>query len=138
MEAVAEATPLIASSSNQVCNGDALALLKPCYRTTGRYDKEQTLPLVLLEARWLAPFEHAASSCQSFDNTFLAVAIHCKEGIVRLTESLLFQIQVSEQNSLVVKENHITIFSSFLTHFPTYSHAFLVHASNWFTHLQPT
>ena len=41
---------------------------------------------------------------------------HCKEGIVRLIESLLFQIEVSEQNSLVtaVKENHITIFSAFL------------------------
>ena len=47
---------------------------------------------------------------------------------------------MSEQNSLVVKENHITIFSSFLTRFPTHSRAFLVincvHASNWFTHLQ--
>ena len=35
-------------------NGDVLALLERCYRTTDRYDKEQTSPLALLEARWLA------------------------------------------------------------------------------------
>ena len=55
MEAVAEATPLIASSSNLVCNGDILALLERCYQTTDRYDKEQISPLASLEARWLAP-----------------------------------------------------------------------------------
>ena len=57
---IAEATPLTANScsgSSQVCNGDVLALLKHCYRTIDRYmyDKEQTLPLILLEAQWLAP-----------------------------------------------------------------------------------
>ena len=36
-------------------NGDVLALVERCYRTTDRYDKEQTSLLVLLEARWLAP-----------------------------------------------------------------------------------
>ena len=54
----AEATPLTASScsgSDKVCNGDILTLLECRYRTIDRYDKEQTLPLVLLEARWLAP-----------------------------------------------------------------------------------
>ena len=56
MEAVAEATPLIATSgSNFVCNGDVLALLERFYRTTDRYDKQQTSPLASLEARWLAP-----------------------------------------------------------------------------------
>ena len=57
MEAVAEATSLTASSSNLVtlCNGDVLALLERCYRTTDRYDKEQTSPLASFEARWLAP-----------------------------------------------------------------------------------
>ena len=49
MEAVAKATPLIAS------NGDVLALLKCCYRITDRYDKEQTLPLTSFEAWWLVP-----------------------------------------------------------------------------------
>ena len=50
MEAVAEATPLIAS---KVCNGDVLALLtlERCYQTTDRYDEEQTSPLASLEAR---------------------------------------------------------------------------------------
>ena len=52
MEAVAEATPFIA---NLVCNGDVLALLERCYRTTDRYNKEQTLPLASLEARSLVP-----------------------------------------------------------------------------------
>ena len=51
MEAVAEATPFIASSSNLVCNGDVLALLERCYWTTDRYDKEETSPLASLEAR---------------------------------------------------------------------------------------
>ena len=49
------ATPLIASSSNNVCNGDVLALLERCYQTTDRYDKEQTSPLASLEAQWLVP-----------------------------------------------------------------------------------
>ena len=32
-----------------------LSALKRHYRTINRYDKEQTLPLTSLEARWLAP-----------------------------------------------------------------------------------
>ena len=55
---IAEATPLTAGScsgSNQVCNGDVLALLECCYWTIDRYDKEQTSPLTSLEAWWLAP-----------------------------------------------------------------------------------
>ena len=46
MEAVAEATPLIASSCSGSNNGNILALLERCYRNTDRYDKE---------AQWLAP-----------------------------------------------------------------------------------
>ena len=41
IEAVAEATPLIASNCSGSYNGDVLALLERCYRTTDRYDKEQ-------------------------------------------------------------------------------------------------
>ena len=62
-------------SQQAVCNGDVLALLERCYRTTDRYDKEQTSPLASLEARWLAPFERVALSRQSFDNASLAVAM---------------------------------------------------------------
>ena len=40
MEAVAEATPLKATKYVYVCNGDVLALLELCYRTTDRYDRE--------------------------------------------------------------------------------------------------
>ena len=48
MEAVAEATPLIAIKYVYVCNG---ALLERCYRTTDRYDKEQAIDLVSRFAR---------------------------------------------------------------------------------------
>ena len=55
IEAVAEATSLIATSStNFVCNGDVLtlhALLERCYRTTDRYDKVQISPLTMLDAQ---------------------------------------------------------------------------------------
>ena len=56
-------------------NGDVLALLKRCYRTTDRHDKEQTSPLASLEAQWLVPFERTALSRLSFDNASLAVAM---------------------------------------------------------------
>ena len=63
---------------------------------------------------------------------------HCKRGIVITTDSLLFQIQMSEQNTLYVEENYMTIFSSFSANFPPHYHTILaincVHASNWFTH----
>ena len=57
------------------------------------------------------------------------------------TDSLLFQIQMSEHNSLLyVEKNYMTIFSSFSANFPPHYHTILaincVHASNWFTHLQ--
>ena len=55
---IAQATPLTASGcsgSNLVCNDDVFTLLKRRYRTTDRYDKEQTSPLASLEAQWLAP-----------------------------------------------------------------------------------
>ena len=42
-----------AAPTLEVCNGNVLALLERCYRTTDRY--EQTSPLASLEARWLAP-----------------------------------------------------------------------------------
>ena len=58
-----------------VCNGDVLTLLEHCYWTADGYDIEQTSPLALLEAQWLAPFERAALLRQSFDNVSLAVAI---------------------------------------------------------------
>ena len=56
IEAVAEATPLIASNCSGSFNGDVLTLFERCYWTTDRYryDKEQISPLALLEARWLA------------------------------------------------------------------------------------
>ena len=60
-----------------MCNGNILALLEHCYRTTDRYDKEQTSPLASLEAQWLAlaPFERVALSRQSFDDAPLAVVM---------------------------------------------------------------
>ena len=76
MEAVAEATP---PHSNLYMYGDVLVLLKRCYRTTDRYDKEQTSPLASLKA--------SASTClavlskrtglshRSLDNASLAVAM---------------------------------------------------------------
>ena len=33
---------------------------------------------------------------------------HCKKGIVIMTDNLLFQIQLSKQNPLLVEENHMT------------------------------
>ena len=55
-------------------------------------------------------------------------------------ESLLFQIQLSEQNSLLyVEEDYMTIFSSFsIFNHHTILVIDCVHASNWFIHLQPT
>ena len=65
-----------------------------------------------------------------------------KKGIVITTDSLLFQTQMSERNSLLYVENYITIFSSFPAKFPPHSDTILaiscVHALNWFTHLQQT
>ena len=60
-----------------MCNGDVLALLERCYRTTDRYDKEQTSPLALLEAWWLSASlsKRAALSQRSFDNASLAVTM---------------------------------------------------------------
>ena len=52
MEAVAEATPLIATKCTCAKHyGDLLSLLELCYRTTDRYDKKQTSPLASLEAQ---------------------------------------------------------------------------------------
>ena len=59
-----------------------------------------------------------------------------------MTNSLLFRIQMSEQNHYYVEDNYMSIFSSFSVNFPPHFHTILpincVHASNWFTHLQPT
>ena len=68
--------------------------------------------------------------------------LHCETGIVLTTDSLLFQIHMSEQNHYYVEENYMTIFSSLSANFPPHYHTILgincVHASNWFTHLQRT
>ena len=47
--------PLLSMLQLSVQWRTVLALLERCYRTIDRYDKEQTSPLALLEARWLAP-----------------------------------------------------------------------------------
>ena len=57
------------------------------------------------------------------------------------TNSLLFQIQMSEQNPLLCGgEPHDNLF--LILSQPSHCHTILaincVHASNWFTHLQPT
>ena len=49
------------------------------------------------------------------------------------TDSLLFQIQMSEHNYYYVEENYMTIFPSFIL-----CQINCVDASNWFTHLQQT
>ena len=63
---IAEATPLTANG----CSGDVLTLLKRRYRTVGRYDKEQTSPLALLETWWLAP---APAQQASRNSTFAPI-----------------------------------------------------------------
>ena len=82
-----------------------------------------------------------------FCRTILHHSAHCKKGIVIATNISLFQIQMSEHNSLLqlttVEENYMTIFFSFLAgNFPPHHHTILaincVHASNWFTHLERT
>ena len=54
-----------------------------------------------------------------------------------MTDSLLFQIQISEHNSACYG-----MVSSFSANFPPHYNSILaincVHASNWFTHLQQT
>ena len=68
--------------------------------------------------------------------------LHCKEGIVITADSLLFQIQMSEHNSLPCGEElHDNLFLT-LSQLSSTLHTILaiscVHASNWFTHLQQT
>ena len=51
--------------------------------------------------------------------TDLITSIHCKRRIVIMTDCLLFQIQMSQQNTLLcVEENYMTIFSSFSANIP--------------------
>jgi len=66
--------------------------------------------------------------------------LHCKEGIVITTDSLLFQIQMSEHNSLPCGgEPHDNLFFILSQLSSTLSYYLgCVHASNWFTHLQRT
>ena len=63
------------------------------------------------------------------------------KGIAITTDSL-FQIQMSEHNSLVCGVKLYDNLSSFSANFPPHYHTILaincVHASNWFTHLQWT
>ena len=48
---IAEATPLLATKCTYVHNGDILALLERCYRTTDRYGKQQATDLASRFAR---------------------------------------------------------------------------------------
>ena len=76
IEAVAEATPLIASALAPSMATFSLCS-NVCYRTTDKYDKEQILPLALLEARLTPAFclaglsKRAALSRRSFNNASL-------------------------------------------------------------------
>ena len=64
----------------------------------------------------------------------------CKKGIVITTDSLLYQIQMSEHNSLPcggeLHDNLFLILSQLSSTFHTILAINFVHALNWFTHLQ--
>ena len=66
---------------------------------------------------------------------------HGKKGVVITTDSLLSQIQMSEHNSLLcggeLHDNFYHILSQLSSHYHTIlAIDSVIHASNWFTHLQ--
>ena len=68
------------------------------------------------------------------------MTVYCNKGIVITTDGLLFQIQMSEHNSLLCggeqHDNLFLILSQLSSHYHTILAFNCVHASNWFTHLQ--
>ena len=80
-------------------------------------------------------FEHTLEVIKNW--TVGMLRLHCKKGIV------IQKFVTSDSDEWTkVEENYMTIFASFSANFPAHHHTILaincVHASNWFTHLQPT